>query len=218
MLDEKYCPDCDQCHPASFFWKDATKSDGFQSYCKDCQKSRYALRSASDTARTCQVCNSIFQGLRCKNCHSQYFKRKRESDPDAKRARDKADRIKHLEKRRSREAEYRESHREERRAYFRTNEKLREKRRKWGWAAHLRERYGLTAEDYDKMVADQAGLCAICNRPPRDKGKRLVVDHCHASKNVRQLLCRHCNSGIGQFEDNIEFLELAINYLRKHST
>jgi hypothetical protein len=43
---------------------------------------------------------------------------------------------------------------------------------------------------------------------------RLSIDHSHNSKNIRGLLCKKCNTGIGMFKDNIQLLENAINYLK----
>lgn len=70
----------------------------------------------------------------------------------------------------------------------------------------LRHRYGITADQYDKMLS---GGCAICRRPCLS-GQRLSVDH--ATGRVRELLCRECNLGLGQFEDSIERL-VATQYL-----
>jgi lambda family phage minor tail protein L len=44
----------------------------------------------------------------------------------------------------------------------------------------------------------------------------LSVDHCHKTNTLRDLLCHQCNSGLGQFKDNIEILQKAIDYLHKH--
>jgi hypothetical protein len=75
----------------------------------------------------------------------------------------------------------------------------------------LKNRYSITLDIYNKMYINQKGCCDIC----KNKFKKLVVDHCHKSTNVRGLLCNSCNSGIGFLKDNIESLKNAIIYLNK---
>jgi len=58
-------------------------------------------------------------------------------------------------------------------------------------AGALWRRYGITVAQYDKMLKRQKGTCALCGKPP--KTKRLAVDHDHATKRVRGLLCFLCN-------------------------
>lgn len=78
--------------------------------------------------------------------------------------------------------------------------------------AHLRtlKRYGITAEDYDHMFAEQNGLCAICGRPD---SRALSVDHDHETGKVRGLLCSKCNFLLGYADDDPEILTRAIEYL-----
>jgi hypothetical protein len=78
---------------------------------------------------------------------------------------------------------------------------------------HLKENYGISREDYDRMFSEQKGLCAICKNPP-DGDKPLNVDHCHSTGKVRKLLCTKCNFGLGYFRDNISFLDAAAEYLK----
>jgi Recombination endonuclease VII len=67
---------------------------------------------------------------------------------------------------------------------------------------NLMRRYGITAEEYDQMLADQGGVCAICKKPPVKN--RLHVDHDRAccprigscGKCIRGLLCSSCNSKV----------------------
>lgn len=73
-----------------------------------------------------------------------------------------------------------------------------------------RRRYGISAEDFDRLFVEQGGVCAVCRiKPPVD------VDHCHSTGAVRGLLCRGCNVGLGQLGDSVEGLQRAIDYLRK---
>jgi len=78
---------------------------------------------------------------------------------------------------------------------------------------YLKTRYGITPEQYEAMLARQAGVCAICRNPSRGSTRRLHVDHDHATGKVRGLLCFSCNAGLGHFADNLRWLEATIQYL-----
>ncbi|WP_084773465.1 endonuclease domain-containing protein [Nonomuraea candida] len=73
---------------------------------------------------------------------------------------------------------------------------------------HLKRRYGITEDDFARMLARQGGLCAICQVVPGT-----FVDHCHRTGAVRGVLCFNCNNGLGHFGDNTVLLELAALYL-----
>lgn len=79
---------------------------------------------------------------------------------------------------------------------------------------HLKRKYGMTEEDWDEMFDSQGKRCACCGIP---RATMWVVDHCHDTGKVRGILCHHCNSGLGQFGDDIARLQLAVKYLREHS-
>lgn len=68
------------------------------------------------------------------------------------------------------------------------------------------------AEGYDKLLAQQGEVCAICRKPCRT-GRELAVDHCHGTGKGRGLLCFHCNTGIGKLNDDPELLKRAVVYL-----
>ena len=86
-----------------------------------------------------------------------------------------------------------------------------EKRKKWNIKrrCHLRLKYDITEEDYERMYEEQGGHCKICGA----KKKLLYIDHCHKTGKVRGLLCNHCNTGLGLLKDNVENLRSAIAYL-----
>ena len=82
--------------------------------------------------------------------------------------------------------------------------------------------YGITLNEYNTMLAKQGGVCAICNQPETAISrwnpsiiKNLSVDHNHITGKTRGLLCGQCNTAIGRFKDDINILQLAINYLRR---
>ena len=63
---------------------------------------------------------------------------------------------------------------------------------------HLKKNYGITPEDFDRMMEEQDGKCALCGVEPQSKA--LHVDHCHTTGKVRGLLCGGCNRVLGFLE------------------
>ncbi|MET7470934.1 endonuclease VII domain-containing protein [Micromonospora sp. NPDC005686] len=74
---------------------------------------------------------------------------------------------------------------------------------------HLRRRYGVGEKEFQELLAEQGGVCAICRRPDPEH-----LDHDHRTGWVRGILCFNCNGGLGQFKDNADVLARAITYLR----
>jgi len=81
---------------------------------------------------------------------------------------------------------------------------------------YLRESYGISFKEYTDMLETQNHKCAICGKDETRFLKKLVVDHCHESGEVRQLLCNFCNHGLGNFKDDPEVMLNAIKYLLHH--
>lgn len=71
----------------------------------------------------------------------------------------------------------------------------------------LRRAYGLSAAEVDSLLA--AG-CSICGG-----FDRLRVDHDHGTGKVRGGLCHSCNIGLGFVERPKQWLERALDYLRR---
>lgn len=80
---------------------------------------------------------------------------------------------------------------------------------------HLRNKYGITLDFYDKLLEEQNYVCDICHLT-NNNGYKLCVDHCHSTGKIRGLLCHTCNTALGKFRDNIDLLEAAIKYLKKY--
>ena len=72
--------------------------------------------------------------------------------------------------------------------------------------------FGITLAEYDEMFDAQAGVCALCGKP-ESLNRRLAVDHCHDTGQVRGLLCFKCNTAIGALGDNEAAIAAAIIYL-----
>jgi len=82
----------------------------------------------------------------------------------------------------------------------------------------LRTKYDITLAEYNKMLWLQDGKCAICRKEEKAidkisrKVRKLSVDHCHDTKQVRGLLCSACNIGIGNLQHDPELLRNAALY------
>jgi len=74
--------------------------------------------------------------------------------------------------------------------------------------------YRLRPGDFEKLVQDQDGKCAICG----DDLKFPHIDHCHATGKVRGILCSACNTGLGKLGDSVESLKRAVRYLENFSS
>src|SRR5579863_5657810 len=59
----------------------------------------------------------------------------------------------------------------------------------------LKQFYGISRDDFDRMVIEQAGRCKLCL-----KIRELGVDHNHKTEKVRGLLCKPCNVYLATIE------------------
>lgn len=83
---------------------------------------------------------------------------------------------------------------------------------------HLKREYGLSWDDFVTLYDSQEGKCRICGcflelQSTKNSKTSACVDHCHETSEVRGLLCRACNVGIGNLKDSVDLLAKAIVYL-----
>jgi hypothetical protein len=83
-------------------------------------------------------------------------------------------------------------------------------RRDYDW----QYKYGLSPEQYFFLWEKQGGKCKICGKTLPD-GEYLHIDHDKQTGEVRGLLCRECNLGLGNFKDNPENLIKAAEYIKE---
>jgi hypothetical protein len=96
-------------------------------------------------------------------------------------------------------------------------EKGREYYKKCKRGRTLQKKYGITEADYEQMLVEQGGGCAICGTDsPRGRAAVFHVDHCHVSGKVRGLLCNSCNHTLGNARDEVDILQSAAAYLVRH--
>jgi hypothetical protein len=98
-----------------------------------------------------------------------------------------------------------------------------ERRKVYNRRAVLR-RHKITPALYEKMWTEQGGRCAntgcrkIFQFATLDHRSGLQIDHDHITGKVRALLCKWCNTALGQMNDDRARLLGLIDYLDIHST
>ena len=127
--------------------------------------------------------------------------------------------------------------REQQRIWYQKNkERLDKKSKEWKeknrdrrlWH-EAKRRYGVSFEEYKELMARE--VCDLCgtkiktknnNKNAKAKHKQNAIDHCHKTEHeqgiikIRGVLCHQCNKGLGNFNDDTELLEKAIQYLRRN--
>jgi len=115
-------------------------------------------------------------------------------------ARDKQSRVLHNEEYRARE-----------RAIYRADPRKQLDRQRF-------YNYGLTTGAFLSLLISQQNKCAVCKTVFQNiSHKTPRVDHSHKTGKVRGLLCANCNTGLGFFKDNKNFLLAAHLYLEANT-
>lgn len=154
----------------------------------------------------------------CKPCQRESSKNYRKNNIEKCREKERQWRTKTRDIRISQAREWRAKNREKLRAYDKSSyQRRKDKFVGWNRARNLRKNYGITIEQYDEMFKAQSGVCAVC-LGMNLSGRRLAVDHNHATGKIRQLLCSRCNSSIGLAKENAQILYKLAEYLEKHET
>jgi len=77
----------------------------------------------------------------------------------------------------------------------------------------LKKDFGISLEDYNRLFAEQKGLCLGCYKHQSQLKGRLAVDHCHKTGKVRGLLCTQCNLSLGNAFDDAHILRRLAEYI-----
>ena len=91
-------------------------------------------------------------------------------------------------------------------------EKISATRLKWNRA----KTYNFPPELFDERFYEQGNACAICKTSKAGGRGTFHADHDHDSSKPRGVLCHNCNIALGNFKDNPEILQAAIEYLNKY--
>ena len=73
-------------------------------------------------------------------------------------------------------------------------------------------KYGITLAYKIELIKKQGGNCLICTKKIDETSGH--VDHNHKTGEIRGILCGTCNAGLGMFQDDIQLLQNAIDYLK----
>ena len=171
---------------------------------------------------------------------NEMSKQRQQKNKDKKREYDKQYNIKNKARLAKQHAEYQKENREAVNAknnkyYYRNHEKIKNRKRsqlpkvikykrkhnqthKLHYKNYqLVRNYNITLEDFNKIKESQDNCCAICGKHESNFKKGLAVDHCHTTGKIRGLLCGGCNTSLGRFNDDINMLNKAIQYLQKET-
>lgn len=140
----------------------------------------------------------------CKPCRKEVTEKWKSKNRERIRELDRQWRLKHPGYGKEQKKEYRETH------------KLQLKN------AALINNFGITLQEYNKLLREQNYSCAICKVHFKKFTRALAVDHdhkCCAGKKscgncVRGLLCNNCNNLLGRAKDNFAILFSAAEYLK----
>ena len=80
-------------------------------------------------------------------------------------------------------------------------------------------KHGTTREDFQKLIDEQGGGCAICGK--EGNWLTLLVDHDHSccdsqfscGKCIRGALCKGCNTALGLLKESAETIKKALDYM-----
>lgn len=186
---QKHCERCNRIKPVNSFLKRKATLDGYQQMCREC------FTGAPDGFLKCKRCRQT-------KPEDQFYRRK---GVLTGRSRKCTECTKVLS------AEWLSKNREHCRArdreYYHNNKAMFRE-------SLLRSKYGIGIAEYEQMLEQQSGVCAICEQPQSDpRYEALAVDHCHATGRIRGLLCNLCNKSLGGFKDSPERLRRAAEYL-----
>lgn len=119
-----------------------------------------------------------------------------------------------IEQRRSRVRQYMREYRKTQhgQAYYHSYARSEKGKRK-ARNHELKRNYGLTYDEYELLLAQQGGGCAICGRGHEGR-RRLAVDHDHTTGHIRGIVCAKHNIALAVL-DSPELPKL-VEYLKKH--
>lgn len=229
-VETKVCSKCGEEKALEEFGRDRRRKDGRRAMCRACSRAYDRARGKKYYEQNKEKVLARIRNYRANNLELvREQERNRRSSPEARAAA----RERYKNQIATETEEEKERRLAKRRAWYRNNKHTRRTyQRDWyhGNKPALKDsirrsnrrgvlrKYGLTEEDYRRMLSAQSGKCAVCSiQLDQLSPKNVHIDHCHETGAVRGILCRGCNQGIGQLRDSKELLTAAIDYLESTS-
>ena len=94
---------------------------------------------------------------------------------------------------------------------YKVKGRRKEYKREW----EFQRKYGISLSDYENMLVQQCGLCAVCGKeeskisPKSGEIQPLSVHHDHGTGKVIGLWCNQCNRASGYFRDDAKLMHRA---------
>jgi hypothetical protein len=86
---------------------------------------------------------------------------------------------------------------------------------------HYQQRFGISLDEFRRMMDKQDNKCAICEIEfspktfSRNNSTKACLDHCHITNVIRAVLCGNCNRMLGLAKDSPHILLNAARYLNE---
>lgn len=196
----KVCSKCKEELPLSEFHKDNQKKDGLHPWCKKCRNEQYLSWEQNNPKKATFILNKTCSRCKEEKIASEFYASRNKKDglhPWCKPCTKERNRT------------WLQNNKEK--AYIKNKQWRKENKDHCRNKAYV-ELYGITIEEYNQILSEQGGVCAICKEEGRP---HLHVDHNHDTREIRGLLCRKCNSGLGFFNDNPNLTQKATEYLNR---
>lgn len=88
-------------------------------------------------------------------------------------------------------------------------------------AKYLQRQYGLSLDQYARLLRKQKALCVLCQQPMKHGGRitneHAVVDHDHKTGKIRGILHARCNTLLASFDDDPRLLARIAKYLKRRT-
>lgn len=205
----KICSKCGLEKLLNEFYKNSTRKDGYDHYCK--------------------VCHAKYKKAYYINNHNKIMSKEkeyRENNKEQIKQQRKNYEINNKEKVRNRHKQYYLNNKEKvqeyhKQYYIKNKEYVDNRSKKWKvnnknkvFNIMLKYKYGITVEQKNQMIIIQNNKCACCKDPLDNNPRNVCIDHDHITGKLRKVLCQKCNKSLGIMEENVDKISKLLEYAK----